>query len=193
MKEKKTISVPESQHDITVGQYQLYESISGEDNELNSVYAFRVFLGIDPEEYKRISVATVSELNEKIVKVLQEQHGLIEEFEIDGVQFGFVPNLEDITHGEYVDAENYMTDIQQLHRLLAVLYRPIVKKNKRFRQIESYKGSDRYADQMKRAPMSVATGVTGFFLSLRNALGLGFPKSSLKMEKSQTQQAPITS
>jgi hypothetical protein len=57
-----------------------------------------------------------------------------------------------------------------MHKALAVMYRPIIGGNKDFYEIEEYKGSSKYADIMKDAPMTVATGAMVFFYSLGKEL-----------------------
>jgi hypothetical protein len=47
---------------------------------------------------------------------------------MDGVEYGFIPNLDDMSFGEYVDLDTYLGDWQNIHRAMAVLYRPIREK-----------------------------------------------------------------
>ena len=39
-----------------------------------------------------------------------------------GVEYGFIPNLDDMSFGEYVDLDTYIGDWQNIHRAMAVLY-----------------------------------------------------------------------
>ena len=38
---------------------------------------------------------------------------------------GFIPKLDDISLGEYIDIENNLSDWQKIHKAMAVLYRPV--------------------------------------------------------------------
>lgn len=99
------------------------------------------------------------------------------------LEFGFIPNLDKMTLGEYIDAEKYMSSWEDMHKAMAVLYRPIVAGNKDFYKIEKYEGTDKYADIMKDAPASVAIGSILFFLSL----GIELSKTTLDSLLSQQQ------
>jgi hypothetical protein len=85
--------------------------------------------------------------------------------------FGFIPNLEDMTFGEYTDLDTYITDWDNMHKAMAVLYRPIKKKglNGTY-EIEEYNGSITYSEVMKFAPLDVCLGATVFFYNLGNEL-----------------------
>ena len=71
-----------------------------------------------------------------------------------------------------------------MHKALAVMYRPITKGNKDFYDIESYEGSDKYAEIMKDAPVTVALGAMVFFYHLGNELR----KATLESLQKQTLQ-----
>ena len=61
---------------------------------------------------------------------------------IDGaeVEFGFLPNLDKITMGEYIDLTNYIGDIKTMHKAMAVLFRPI---HESYRHRQNYRVSMR--------------------------------------------------
>jgi hypothetical protein len=86
------------------------------------------------------------------------------------VKFGFIPKLDDITLGEFVDLDNYIGDWQQIHKAMAVLYRPITFQKGDLYLIEEYEGSDKYSEIMEDAPVNVALGAVVFFYRLGNVL-----------------------
>jgi hypothetical protein len=92
----------------------------------------------------------------------------IEHFTINGVRFGFIPNLETVTSGEFIDLENYLKE--DIFKAMAVMYRPIKKQHKDLYSIEKYSGTDKYADVMRNAPTSAYIGATVFFYNLLNEL-----------------------
>ena len=87
-----------------------------------------------------------------------------------GVEFGFIPNLDEMSTGEYMDLDTYITDWDTMHNAMAVLYRPITNKLGNKYKIEEYKGSITYADVMKHAPLDVVLGAMVFFYTLGNDL-----------------------
>lgn len=170
MKEQKTITLPESLDDITIRQLAQY-MVANLDSEKHAVEsALRIFAGISIEEQKRVSKNQLDALAQHLSNVLNEKPTLKTTFEHNGKEWGFVPNLEEITAGEYIDAEAYMGDWSNMHKAMAVLYRPIVRKSKGWYEIEPYEGSDTYSGQLQDAPASIAVGALVFFWTIANEL-----------------------
>ena len=48
----------------------------------------------------------------------------------DEVEFGFIPKLDNISLGEFVDLDSYMSDWDNMHKAMAVLYRPVTFRKK---------------------------------------------------------------
>ena len=69
-------------------------------------------------------------------------------------EFGFIPNLDKMTMGEYIDLNNYFENPQDMHKAMAVLFRPIHEsyEDKDSYRIDSYKGASVYCDIMKEMP-----------------------------------------
>jgi len=80
-----------------------------------------------------------------------------------------VPNLEDISFGEYIDIDTYMGDWDNMHKLMSVLYRPIVNQIKDQYLIEEYKG-DNYHEAMMHTPMNAVVSSLLFFYRLEKEL-----------------------
>jgi hypothetical protein len=110
------------------------------------------------------------EITASINEMFKVSHKLIPRFKMGGVEFGFIPNLEEMTQGEFVDLDTYISDWQEMHKAMAVLFRPITKKVNDKYQIEDYNGSITYSEVMKHAPIDVVLGATVFFYHLGNEL-----------------------
>ena len=117
--------------------------------------------------------------------MINEKPNLTPTFTMGDTKYGFIPELDNITYGEFVDLDGYLQDVQDLHKAMAVLYRPITNEVKHRYLIEPYEGSSRYAEQMKKAPMSVAMGASLFFWRLGNEL-LRASLTSLEKENPKT-------
>lgn len=59
---------------------------------------------------------------------------------INNDEYGFIPDLEEITLGEYADLEQYIKiDVNRnLHKIMAILFRPIIDKDKSYYTIAPY-------------------------------------------------------
>ena len=115
--------------------------------------------------------------------------------EVDGVEYGFNPNLKDMTMAEFVDLDNYLNDIwKNMHKIMAILYRPVVKRKNKKYNIEDYDSTKclKVAEIFKDA-LSVATvnGASNFFLTIAkeylNVLQLYSNKKKNKKKTYMTQ------
>ena len=77
--------------------------------------------------------------------------------------------LDDISLGEYIDLDNYLSDQNNIHKAMAVLYRPITHKKEDRYDIVPYDGT-RYSDDYLEMPLDVAFGAYVFFWNLNKEL-----------------------
>ena len=93
---------------------------------------------------KQLSLGDVAIIMRKMAELQSRQDTVLKKvIEIDGVEYGMHPNLEDITLGEYADIETFIgTDLNKnLPELMAVLFRPIVARKNEVYSIEAYDGN----------------------------------------------------
>jgi hypothetical protein len=168
------ITIPENINDITLSQYQKYTDLMKREDlalhELNT-RKIQIFTGLKPDEVRNISISDYDEIVSLIDKALETEHEFQQTFFIKDVEFGFIPNLDKITAGEFIDIEKYQSNIEDLHKLMAVLFRPINKKDA-FNNyaIQTYKGTEQFSEIMKLMPLSAVNGALVFFSSLSNEL-----------------------
>ena len=170
---KLEITIPTKLNEIKLSQYQSFLKIAkdNEDSEFLHQKMVQIFCGIDLKDIALIKYKDVNAITESLGVMFNQDHKLIPTFKLGGTEFGFIPNLEDMTFGEYTDLDKYITDWELMHRAMAVLYRPIKKKglNGTY-EIDEYNGTVTYSDVMKHAPLDVCLGATVFFYNLGNAL-----------------------
>ena len=78
-----------------------------------------------------LSIKDVAVIMSKIAELQTEQDSKLKRIiEVDGKTYGFIPDLDSITLGEYAEVETFIkNDIEKnLPELMAVLYRPITEK-----------------------------------------------------------------
>ena len=171
---KLEISIPTKLNEIKLSQYQKFLKIADGniDNELLHQKMVQIFCGIDLKDVAEIRYKDVLEITASLGLMFENKnHRFINKFKMGGIEFGFIPNLEDISFGEYTDLDTYLSDWTQMHKAMAVLYRPIKKNglNGTY-EIEKYNGSITYSDVMKHAPLDVVLGANVFFYNLSNEL-----------------------
>ena len=107
-----------------------------------------------------------------------------------GITYGFIPDLENMSFGEYIDLDTFIGDHQNIHKAMAVLFRPISSKKNDLYQIEEYESALKYADNMKYMPLNVALGAMVFFYRLGMKLSNHTIVSTLKqMDSNQRLEA----
>ena len=146
-----------------------------EDTEFINLKVLEIFCGINLKEAYNLPLAEFSFIINHIVTLFKEETPLQRDFTLtdpngDTITFGFIPKLDDITLGEFVDLDNYIGDWQQIHKAMSVLYRPVTFRKGELYLIEDYEGADKYSEIMKDAPVNVALGSVVFFYRLGNVL-----------------------
>jgi hypothetical protein len=171
---KLEISIPTELKEIKLSQYQAFLKIAkdNDDNEFLNQKMVQTFCNIDLKDVAEIKFKDVLEITASLGNMFNVQsHKFINRFKLGGVEFGFIPDLEEMTFGEYTDLDSYIGDWENMHKAMAVLYRPITNKgiNNTY-EIEKYNGSITYSDVMKHAPLDVVFGANVFFYNLGNDL-----------------------
>lgn len=188
---KIELTIPTTLNDIKLAQYQKFLSIAkdNEESEFLQQKMVQLFCGIDLKDVAQIRYKDVAEITANINNLFTKENHLIQRFKMGGVEFGFIPNLDEMSTGEYMDLDTYITDWDTMHNAMAVLYRPITNKLGNKYQIEEYKGSITYAEVMRHAPLDVVLGAMVFFYNLGNDL----LKSTINyLEKNQEVQDILT-
>jgi len=185
MNNKVTLNIPTSLQDIKLSQYQKYvkdvkhltdkEDMTDEESEFANLKLLECFCGITMKEAYKLPMTEFSFIIKHINDLFKKEskhrlHFDMTDPEGNTVKFGFIPKLEDISMGEFVDLEKYVGDWQQMHKAMAILYRPVIHKRKEFYLIEDYEGSDKYSDVMLDSPIEAAIGSMVFFYNLSKEL-----------------------
>jgi hypothetical protein len=163
------VVVPTSLSEITLDQYQRFVRLEG-DEEFLTHKMLEIFCGVPLAQLPNVKFKSLAGVVNRLNGMFNEKPSLKQKFTIGKQTFGFVPNLEDITFGEYVDLDNYMSSTADLHKTMAVLYRPVTNELGKRYDIEPYESAERYCETMKQAPMDVVLGATLFFYRLGNDL-----------------------
>ena len=160
-----TIKLPESARELTIEQYQKFLKVEG-DQTFTLLKALEIFANIPLKVANAMRADDVLSIANELLMMVSVEHPLTRRLSFRGREYGFVPNLEEMSFGEYIDLDTYLSDMQSLHKTVGVLYRPIVKEKGDYYEVEPYNGTDGYSD----FPLDVALGATLFFYRLSNKL-----------------------
>lgn len=165
---KIELTVPTKLNEIPLMNYQKFYASqqASNDDEFVMQKMVQCFCGIELKDVAKIRMSDVVDIVTNLTTILQEKPKFEPTFKIENVEFGFVPNLENLSFGEYVDAEAYWDNVEDWHKGMAVLFRPITEKKGEKYEIFEYKGSSEFSDAMRYAPMSVVISTRVFFWTL---------------------------
>ena len=169
---KVKIQVPTSLSEITLEQYQKFNKINTEENQNTNFILHKtveIFCGLDLKDIAKIKVHSVKSVIKDIDNVFSEKPDLIPTFKLKGKEYGFIPKLDDISLGEYIDLDDSLTDWETMHKAMSVLYRPVTMRKGDKYLIEEYDGTDD-AESMKQMRLDVVMGSIVFFYNLNNEL-----------------------
>lgn len=134
------IIIPTTLNDITVRQFQNYNNILNiEDIDDSTLFIGTVscFCNVSVDDAMQIEVAQLKQIYATILETLRQDPRDIQIYKT----FGRIPNIDNITAGEYIDLDKYVAALDDAHKWLAVLFRPIKNKIGSSYTIEKYSGT----------------------------------------------------
>jgi hypothetical protein len=179
------IVLPENQSEITLEQEQKHALLL-ERTDLDA-YSFNrrklvIFTGLTYKETEKIKQVDFEQLLQQIDNALNTEVNFVSRFKMNGQEFGFVTNfdkltveeskaLDNISLGEFVDTEKYNGSVEDMHKLMAILFRPITKSDAFGNyEIAEYNGTAEWAEYMKQTPLNIVKGALFFFINLSTEL-----------------------
>lgn len=182
---------------LTIGKYQKIQSNPIKYSTQTEILA--LYLDIEPDELKDLPVEQV-----RFVETILSQHmlqpktsDLILTFEINGVTYGLENDWQNMTWGQWVDLEVYSQSDKlndYIHKILAILYRPIeVEKGTKY-TLKKYKSSevDERAELFKQElGIEVWFGVSTFFLQALNVFTNNIETSLKAMKRIEKYLRPM--
>ena len=164
------ITVPTSLSEIKLSQYQKFLRTTKDSEDINFInkQMVGIFCDLPDDVVNSITQKSFDEICADITNLLKTVNNqkLQRIVNYDGKEYGFIPNLDDITVGEQADLSEYIKDWQNMGKALGVMYRPVTLKRKEAYLIEEYKGDGVSLDM----PLDVALGAYFFFVNLAKDL-----------------------
>jgi len=163
---KLEINVPTSLSEITLGQYQKYLKIAENNQDGNFLDAkmIEIFCGVPLSESYKIKMSSVRAVIDILNELISTTPNHVERFKMNGTEYGFVPDLDELTLGEYVDLDNNISNWDNMHIAMNVLYRPIKHSQGRKYNIVEYSVDNE--NKMKDMPLDAVIGSIFFFYNL---------------------------
>ena len=191
------INLPLSINDIKLGDYQKYIKIyeankDTVDTNFLELKLLEIICGVDLLVANDMPFEVFDKTLNYMSDIFKEKTPFTRRFKMkgtDGVtaEFGFIPNLSKMSLGEYVDLDTYISDMDNMHKAMAVLYRPVHNswEGKEHYRVAEYEGTEKYAEVMKEMPLGIALGAMVFFYRLGMKLSKHMMDYSLQMLETQ--------
>ena len=165
------IKIPTELKDITLRQYKSYEKIiKANVTDQNSerfinIKMLEIFCNIPYEYASKMLLNDFVEIVDKINAMLMEKPTLVKHFKMGDSNFGFIPNLEEMTFGEYIDLDQNIGDPDKIEYVMAVLYRPVKQQVGERYSIHEYE-PEMLREAMLNMPMNAVVSSILFFWNL---------------------------
>lgn len=181
MKKRLEVNIPSGWQDVTLKDYLAYQKAlkpyEGVEDYDRIVFekAINHFCNISTEDLYDIPVENYNALFDRVKDILTEGYDLplVHRFTILSTEFGFIPNLNEMSYGEYLDLVTYFKDMWvNMPTIMSILYRPVIESDKSTYSISSYKGTNENTEELfkEKLTMDIVWGAIGFFLNLQKDL-----------------------
>ena len=186
------IKVPTDLNEIPLKHYQDFLRVQRDstDEEFIAQKMVEIFCGIRLAEVAKIKLTSLNELIAHFTQLFSQTPKFTPKFKIGDIEFGFIPELEEITFGEYVDLDSHLQSWDNFHKAMAVLYRPIKTRKGEKYDIKEYNPNTDMQELMRFAPLNVCISASLFFWTLESELlqaTLNYLEKNLKKDKNLSQ------
>ena len=191
------VVIPTDLKEITLSQFRRYQKVA-KDNPDDETYVciqmVAIFCNLEVADVMKLPAIEFADIVKTIALTLDQSPPLTRTFKLNGVNYGFIPNIEKITLGEHATIDTCLGKDELTELMLSVMYRPIKRKAAEYYEIEPYTGDESLAENFKDVPMNIVRGATVFFWTLfkellNNTLS-SIPKKA-EMEKMDLESAGV--
>ena len=185
------LEIPQSMEDITLGEYQeLQLALEGieDENEVSLILVSKL-CSISIADARRLPADVFKDTVSSLTRTMNKKYLWRRRFFIGKKEYGFIPNIDNISFGEYIDIDGFFKEENSLHKIMTILYRPIIKHrfdtikftikqsikmaNNNVANVFEWYDIEKYdneimlsrAESFKQFPAHILLGAVGFFLS----------------------------
>lgn len=174
-----TLTIPTDLKEIKLHQAQRFwiihqnEAIS---DQMKWIHGVATFADRPIERIMKLKIKDVQKVYLEISELILPdsvpgEDKLIRFFEYGGTKYGFEPDLREMETGAFMDLDEYVKNVNKnLHKIMAILYRPVVLQNKQMYLTASYtsepewKRDHRQKILLREMTYDYVRGAVNFFL-----------------------------
>jgi hypothetical protein len=169
---KLELIVPTSLKDIPLKSYQTFVKMreASNDEDFVAQKMIEIFCGIELKDVVKMRLTDVNELLVSFNQIFNEKPKFQNRFNLHGIEYGFIPKLEDLTLEEFTNLEQLIKSWDTFHMAMAVMYRPVKLEVKGTYEIHDYFYSEDMGEIFKLCPLDIALSARVFFWNLASEL-----------------------
>ena len=182
---KVTVTYPETWADVKLTNYLEHTKYikpweKSDDYIAKTIQSSALhFCNVLPEHLNQLPASALTKISVTLSDLFKDAHKLplVKELTIGDTVYGFIPELDNMTYGEYLDLVTYtkkdMWD--NIPTIMSILYRPIVNRVGKLYTIEPYNGTPEARLELFKyvLTMDIVFGAVAFFLNLQKDLATG--------------------
>jgi hypothetical protein len=159
------LKLPHRWSDLSLGELQVMMTA---DNPLEKI---SICSGQSVEKLRGMPQKLIEAASAHLDNLLTQETARHEKVvEMDGKRFGFIPNWDEFTAGEWIDMENHLEDFwKNAHKITALLYREVTYELGDKYEIKKYTAKED-ASIFEEMPADLVSGMLLFFWTSRNQL-----------------------
>jgi len=98
---KVEIYIPDTLSEITLGQYQKYLKYQSDNDDENflAIKMIEVFCGLRNTTVRAMKAKSIRDITRILTDMFSEKPELVKQFEMNGITYGFIPDLENMSFG----------------------------------------------------------------------------------------------
>ena len=186
---KVKVRIPTNWNDITLETYlkyrktlDLYKDDDEDDIDMidrSIIIALDILCGVAPNFASQMPIEMLQHVMDSLNSFMSKtEFDLQRIITIDGIEYGFEPNLSNMAYGAYLDIAKYdkITIDNNWTKIMSILYRPIVSKSGKLYEIKEYNTLEDDTIFLKTT-MDINFGCMFFFINLSRDLALYTLKS----------------
>jgi len=159
------LKLPHRWSDLSLGELQVMMTA---DNPLEKI---SICSGYSVEKLRAMPQKLIEAASAHLDNLLTQETARHEKVvEIDGKRFGFIPNWDEFTAGEWIDMENHLEDFwKNAHKITALLYREVTYELGDKYEVKKYTAKED-ASIFEEMGADLVSGMLLFFWTSRNQL-----------------------
>jgi len=170
------LRLPHRWSDLTLGELQVMMT---SENQLERI---SICTGQSVDKLRTMPQKLIEAATAHLDQLLTQETARFEKVvEMSGKRFGFVPDWDAFTAGEWIDLETYLEDFwKNAHKVMAVLFREVTYELGEKYEVKKYTAKED-ASIFEEMPADLVSGTLLFFWTTRNELLLDMKSSLLEV------------